>query len=87
MVLWHSHTLRADLSDPSHEWHGRLFRAALLGPALRSLLEMVLCCYCCGQHVIDSTKTAAVEAVRELIPDGADHVFDFVGLTSVAEKN
>jgi len=35
--------------------------------------------------VIDSTKTKPVEAVRSLIPEGADHVFDFVGLNSVAE--
>jgi S-(hydroxymethyl)glutathione dehydrogenase / alcohol dehydrogenase len=36
--------------------------------------------------VIDSTKTTPVEAVRDLMPDGADHVFDFVGLKSVAEQ-
>ncbi len=36
--------------------------------------------------VIDSTKTNGVEAVRELLPEGADHVFDFVGLKSVAEQ-
>jgi len=36
--------------------------------------------------VIDSTKTNPVEAVRDLLPGGADHVFDFVGLKSVAEQ-
>jgi S-(hydroxymethyl)glutathione dehydrogenase/alcohol dehydrogenase len=36
--------------------------------------------------VIDSTKTKPVEAVRDLVPEGADHVFDFVGLKSVAEQ-
>ena len=36
--------------------------------------------------VIDSTKTNPVEAVRNLLPVGADHVFDFVGLKSVAEQ-
>jgi S-(hydroxymethyl)glutathione dehydrogenase / alcohol dehydrogenase len=36
--------------------------------------------------VIDSTKTDPVEAVRELLPRGADHVFDFVGLRVVAEQ-
>jgi S-(hydroxymethyl)glutathione dehydrogenase / alcohol dehydrogenase len=36
--------------------------------------------------VIDSTKTKPVEAVRDLLPGGADHVFDFVGLKSVAEQ-
>jgi S-(hydroxymethyl)glutathione dehydrogenase / alcohol dehydrogenase len=35
--------------------------------------------------LIDSTKTKSVEAVRNLLPEGADHVFDFVGLKSVAE--
>jgi S-(hydroxymethyl)glutathione dehydrogenase / alcohol dehydrogenase len=35
--------------------------------------------------VIDSTKSKPVEAVRSLLPGGADHVFDFVGLKSVAE--
>ena len=41
-----------------------------------------------GDHtdVIDSTKTKPVEAVRDLLPDGADHVFDFVGLKLVAEQ-
>lgn len=35
--------------------------------------------------VIDSTKTQPVEAVRDLLPGGdTDHVFDFVGLKSVA---
>ena len=37
-------------------------------------------------NIIDSTKTKPVEAVRELLPGGADHVFDFVGLKSVAEE-
>jgi S-(hydroxymethyl)glutathione dehydrogenase/alcohol dehydrogenase len=36
--------------------------------------------------VIDSTKTNPVEAVRDLFPGGADHVFDFVGLKAVAEQ-
>jgi S-(hydroxymethyl)glutathione dehydrogenase/alcohol dehydrogenase len=36
--------------------------------------------------VIDSTKAKPVEAVRDLLPGGADHVFDFVGLKSVAEE-
>ena len=36
--------------------------------------------------VIDSTKTPPVEAVRDLLSEGADHVFDFVGLKSVAEQ-
>ena len=36
--------------------------------------------------VIDSTKTKAVEAVHDLLPGGADHVFDFVGQKSVAEQ-
>ena len=37
-------------------------------------------------HVIDSTKTDPVEAIRDLLPGGADHVFDFVGLKAVAEQ-
>src|SRR5580692_454731 len=36
--------------------------------------------------VIDSTKTNPVDAVRDLLPEGADHVFDFVGLKAVAEQ-
>ena len=36
--------------------------------------------------VIDSTKSKQVEAVRDLLPGGADHVFDFVGLKLVAEE-
>ena len=36
--------------------------------------------------VIDSTKTQPVEAVRDVLPLGPDHVFDFVGLKSVAEQ-
>ena len=36
--------------------------------------------------VIDSTKTKPVEAVRDLLPGGADHVFDFVGLKAVAKQ-
>jgi S-(hydroxymethyl)glutathione dehydrogenase/alcohol dehydrogenase len=36
--------------------------------------------------IIDSTKTKPVEAVRDLLPGGADHVFDFVGLKAVAEQ-
>jgi S-(hydroxymethyl)glutathione dehydrogenase/alcohol dehydrogenase len=35
--------------------------------------------------VIDSSKTKPVETVRDLLPGGADHVFDFVGMKSVAE--
>jgi S-(hydroxymethyl)glutathione dehydrogenase/alcohol dehydrogenase len=37
-------------------------------------------------EVIDSTTTKPVEAVRDLLPEGADHVFDFVGLKTVAEQ-
>src|SRR5580704_9859714 len=36
--------------------------------------------------IIDSTKTKPVEAVREFLPGGPDHVFDFVGLKAVAEQ-
>src|ERR1700726_3376207 len=36
--------------------------------------------------VIDSSKSETVEAVRNLLPEGADHVFDFVGLKSVCEQ-
>jgi len=36
--------------------------------------------------VIDSTKTKPIEAVRDLLPGGADHVFDFVGQKAVAEQ-
>lgn len=36
--------------------------------------------------VIDSTKSEPVEAVRELLRRGVDHVFDFVGLKAVAEQ-
>jgi S-(hydroxymethyl)glutathione dehydrogenase/alcohol dehydrogenase len=36
--------------------------------------------------VIDSTKSEPVEAVGDLLPRGADHVFDFVGLKPVAEQ-
>ena len=36
--------------------------------------------------VIDSTNNKPVEAVRDLLPGGADHVFDFVGLKAVAEQ-
>jgi S-(hydroxymethyl)glutathione dehydrogenase / alcohol dehydrogenase len=36
--------------------------------------------------VIDSTKTEPAQAVRDLLPEGADHVFDFVGLKAVAEQ-
>jgi S-(hydroxymethyl)glutathione dehydrogenase / alcohol dehydrogenase len=36
--------------------------------------------------VIDSTTVKPVEAVRALLPGGADHVFDFVGQKSVAEQ-
>jgi S-(hydroxymethyl)glutathione dehydrogenase/alcohol dehydrogenase len=36
--------------------------------------------------VIDSTKTNSIEVVREVLPTGADHVFDFVGLKAVAEQ-
>src|SRR4029077_20398312 len=36
--------------------------------------------------IIDSSKIQSVEVVRGLLPEGADHVFDFVGLKSVAEQ-
>ena len=36
--------------------------------------------------IIDSTEAQPVEAVRGLLPGGADHVFDFVGLKAVAEQ-
>lgn len=36
--------------------------------------------------VIDSTKTKPVEAVRDFLPGGSDHVFDFVGQKAVAEQ-
>jgi S-(hydroxymethyl)glutathione dehydrogenase/alcohol dehydrogenase len=36
--------------------------------------------------VVDSSASKPVEVVRELLPGGADHVFDFVGLKSVAEE-
>ena len=36
--------------------------------------------------VIDSTKSKPVEAVRDFLPGGVDHVFDFVGLKAVAEE-
>jgi S-(hydroxymethyl)glutathione dehydrogenase/alcohol dehydrogenase len=36
--------------------------------------------------VIDSTMTKPVEAVRDILRGGADHVFDFVGLKAVAEQ-
>jgi S-(hydroxymethyl)glutathione dehydrogenase / alcohol dehydrogenase len=36
--------------------------------------------------VIDSTKMKPVEAVRDLLTGGADHVFDFVGLKVVGEQ-
>jgi S-(hydroxymethyl)glutathione dehydrogenase/alcohol dehydrogenase len=36
--------------------------------------------------IVDSTKTNPVEVVHDLLPEGADHVFDFVGLKSVAEQ-
>lgn len=36
--------------------------------------------------VIDSTQTDPIQAVRELLPKGADHVFDFVGSKKVAEQ-
>ena len=35
--------------------------------------------------VIDSTTAKPVEAVHDLLPRGADHVFDFVGSKAVAE--
>src|SRR5579862_9192644 len=37
-------------------------------------------------NTIDSAKSKPGEAVRDLLPEGADHVFDFVGLKSVAEE-
>ena len=36
--------------------------------------------------VIDSTKANPVSAVHDLLPNGANHVFDFVGLEAVAEQ-
>jgi S-(hydroxymethyl)glutathione dehydrogenase / alcohol dehydrogenase len=36
--------------------------------------------------IINSTEAEPVEAVRGLLPRGADHVFDFVGLKAVAEQ-
>ena len=36
--------------------------------------------------VVDSTAKNPIEAVRSLLPGGADHVFDFVGLKAVAEQ-
>jgi S-(hydroxymethyl)glutathione dehydrogenase/alcohol dehydrogenase len=36
--------------------------------------------------VVDSNKADPVEAVQALLPRGADHVFDFVGLKTVAEQ-
>jgi S-(hydroxymethyl)glutathione dehydrogenase/alcohol dehydrogenase len=36
--------------------------------------------------IIDSTKADPVEAVRAILPRGAHHVFDFVGLKTVAEQ-
>src|SRR6201987_959894 len=36
--------------------------------------------------VNNSTKIKPVEAVRDLLPRGADHVFDFVGAKAVAEQ-
>src|SRR5271170_4054759 len=36
--------------------------------------------------IIDSTKANPVEAIHDLLPGGADHVFDFVGLEVVAEQ-
>ena len=37
-------------------------------------------------QVINSATTNAVEAVRDLVPGGADHVFDFVGMTAATES-
>ena len=36
--------------------------------------------------VIDSSKANPLDAVRDLLPGGADHVFDFVGLNAVSEQ-
>ena len=36
--------------------------------------------------IVDSTKANPVEAIYDLLPGGADHVFDFVGLKAVAEQ-
>jgi S-(hydroxymethyl)glutathione dehydrogenase/alcohol dehydrogenase len=36
--------------------------------------------------VVDSTTSKPVDVVRDLLPGGADHVFDFVGLKVVAEE-
>lgn len=35
--------------------------------------------------MVNSAKTKPVDAVRSLLPEGADHVFDFVGLTAVSQ--
>ena len=37
-------------------------------------------------YTIDSTKANPVEAIHDLLPGGADYVFDFVGLKVVAEQ-
>ena len=37
-------------------------------------------------HETTWTKTDPVKAIRDLLPGGADHVFDFVGQKSVAEQ-
>jgi S-(hydroxymethyl)glutathione dehydrogenase / alcohol dehydrogenase len=36
--------------------------------------------------IINSARSKAVEALREILPRGADHVFDFVGTKAVAES-
>jgi 3-hydroxyacyl-CoA dehydrogenase len=35
--------------------------------------------YDINDDLINSTKTKPVETVRDLLPAGADHVFDFLG--------
>jgi S-(hydroxymethyl)glutathione dehydrogenase/alcohol dehydrogenase len=39
-----------------------------------------------AQAALLGTKVKPVEAVHDLLPGGADHVFDFVGLKAVAEQ-
>src|SRR6201982_3820768 len=38
-------------------------------------------------EVIDSTKTDPVKAIRDLLPGGADHVFDFVGRNQLLNRD
>lgn len=36
--------------------------------------------------VIDSSQGTAVQALHDLLPQGADHVFDFVGISAVSQQ-